>query len=75
MLATDGGGPDDPHSPTRVAKLEANVSHIEQDLAELKSDVREIRSLLREDFRLLFSALVCATLGLAALMAKGFQWL
>jgi len=30
---------------------------------------------MQTDFRLLFGAIIAVTLGLAALMAKGFHWL
>ena len=59
----------------RVAKLEAAVEHIESDLRDIKSDVREVKQDARTDFRLLFGAIITTTLGLAALMAKGFSWL
>jgi hypothetical protein len=59
----------------RVAKLESDVAHIRLDVGEIKSDLREIRSDAKGDFRLLFGALIAATLGLAALMARGFGWL
>lgn len=79
-----GGGPpvdhqagvgDDDAMEARVARLEASVSHIESDVSEIKSDLREIRKEARTDFRIMFGALITATLGLAALMARGFGWL
>ena len=57
-----------------VARLEADVGHIQNDVAEIKGDIREIKKEARTDFRLLFSAVVTATLGLAVLIARGFAW-
>lgn len=58
----------------RVAKLEASVSHVERDIADIKSDIREIRNNMRDDFRILFGAIITASLGLAVIIAKGFKW-
>ena len=58
----------------RIAKLEVAVEYIKRDIKELKDDVRALRKELSTDFRLLFGALISTTLGLAALMAKGFGW-
>lgn len=70
-----GGPPDNGDMEARLAKVEASVSHLERDMAELRADVREIKRDQREDFRLLFGAIITVSLGLAALMAKGFNWL
>ncbi|MBP5097952.1 hypothetical protein HUT24_21275 [Pseudomonas protegens] len=70
----------------RVAKLEAHVEYIRRDLDELKTDMRDfrgetktsfsgVRAEMKSDFRLVFGALIAASLGLAGLMAKGFGWL
>ena len=70
----------------RVAKLEAAVEHIEQEITEVRGDVgelrgemaaefRAVRANMRTDFRILFDALIAATLGLAGLTAHGFHWL
>jgi hypothetical protein len=58
----------------RVAKLEASVAHIERDIAEIKLDLREIRQEFRQEFKIVYAFIITATLGLAGLMAKGFQW-
>lgn len=58
-----------------VARLKADVGHIQNDVREIKGDIREIKKDARTDFRLLFSAIIITTLGLAALMARGFAWL
>ena len=58
----------------RIAKLEVAVEYIQRDIKELKDDVRALRKELSTDFRILFGALISTTLGLAALMAKGFGW-
>lgn len=74
-LRDRGGPPDNGDMEARIAKLEAGVAHLERDLGELRADVREIKRDQRSDFRLLFGAIIAATLGLAGLMAKGFGWL
>lgn len=69
----NGGGGDDMQA--RVAKLESDIEHIKNTLKEIKEDVREIKRDTRSDFRILFGALITLALGLAGLMAKGFNWL
>ncbi|TXH53688.1 MAG: hypothetical protein E6Q97_12640 [Desulfurellales bacterium] len=59
----------------RIARLESDVSHIQRDIQEIKTDINEIKRDARSDFRLLFVAIITTTLGLAALMAKGFEWI
>lgn len=66
----------------RIARLEATADHIQSDITGLKADVRDLRNDVRDvrreqqtDFRILFGALIAVALGLAGLMAKGFQWL
>jgi septal ring factor EnvC (AmiA/AmiB activator) len=69
----------------RVARIETSVSHIETDIADIKIDIREIESTLssfkdevHNSFtqikREFFLALVFVALGLAGMMAKGFNW-
>ena len=58
----------------RVAKLEAGVEHMQADLKEIKTDLREIKKEAREDFRIVFGAIIIASLGLAGILAKGFHW-
>lgn len=48
---------------------------VEARLSEVKAEVRGLRDEARTDFRVLFAALIATTLGLAALMAKGFHWI
>lgn len=78
-----GGGSD---MEARVARLEADVEHIKNDIHDIKLDLREIRRDMKSDFdaarnrddnnfRLLFAALIAVALGLAGMMAKGFNWL
>ena len=55
----------------RVAKVEAAVEHIEKDVSEIKGDIKHI---MRVELRLLWGALMASSLGLAAMMAKGFKW-
>ena len=59
----------------RIAKLEADVEYIKRDIGEIKTDVRTLGRDMIKDFRVLFGALIVATLGLAAIMAKGFHWI
>ncbi|MGE8190731.1 hypothetical protein [Pseudomonas sp. NPDC086278] len=59
----------------RVAKLETHIEYVRGDLIEVRVDIREHRKETRTDFRLLFGALITASLGLAAIMGKGFGWL
>jgi hypothetical protein len=70
---TSGGG--GPTLEARIAKLEATMDHVQNDVTELKADVRELRRDLSTDFRILFGAIIAVALGLAGLMAKGFEWL
>lgn len=70
-----GGNSGGDDMQARVAKLESDVEHIKNSLKDIKDDVREIKRDARTDFRLLFGALITVALGLAAMMAKGFQWL
>lgn len=42
---------------------------------EVNAEFRAVRKEASGDFRILFGALITATLGLAGLMAKGFGWL
>ncbi|WP_230390298.1 hypothetical protein [Pseudomonas guariconensis] len=71
----DGGGGGGSDLEARIAKLETHVEYIRRDLDVIVDDLREHRKETRSDFRILFGALITATLGLAALMAKGFGWL
>jgi hypothetical protein len=59
----------------RLAKLDSDIDYIKRDIGDLKTDVREIRSHQERDFRLLFGAILAAGAGLAALMARGFNWI
>lgn len=70
-----GTGPEGPGIDARVAKLEASVDHIHADIKDIKEEVRDIRRVHDRDFRILFGAIVTTTLGLAAVLAKGFHWL
>ena len=74
-LAGGGEPPHDGGMEARVAKLESAVEHIQRDLGEIKIDIREVKGEARSDFRLLFGALIFVALGLAGLMARGFNWL
>lgn len=56
----------------RIAKLESDVGHIQRDIGEIKADTKEIKSNAREDFRVIFGALIVATVALAGLIAHLF---
>jgi hypothetical protein len=74
-LVSGGGGLHDPGMEARIAKLEADVGHVQRDIGKIKLDVPDLRKALGTDFRMLFGALITATLALAAVMAKGFHWI
>ena len=74
-VADGGGGGDNGGREARIAKLEASASHLERDVSELRADVREIKRDQRADFRTTWAAIIAVALGLAGLMAKGFNWL
>jgi len=59
----------------RVARLESDVAHIRTDITDVKADLRDLRKDGQRDFRILFGAVIVATLGLAGLMARGFGWI
>lgn len=70
-----GSGGNDGGMNDRIAKLESDVENIKGTLSEMKQDIRELRNDAKSDFRVLFGALIAVALGLAGLMAKGFNWL
>jgi hypothetical protein len=77
-----GGGGDDGRMESRVTRLEVIAESTEKRLGSIDSALLRhdskfdgIRDRQERDFRLLFGALIVATLGLAGLMAKGFGWL
>lgn len=66
----------------RVVRLESTVEFIQRDLAEIKLDIKDLKAEIRDvektalsHFHIMFGALISVSLGLAALMAKGFQWI
>lgn len=69
------GGGDNRGMEARIAKLESSMEYVQRDIGEIKTDIREMKRDAQADFRVLFGALITVALGLAALMAKGFQWL
>ena len=75
LLVAGGGGGHDGYMEARVAKLEASAEYIQREIADLKLEVRSLRNMAVTDFRVLFGAIIAATLGLAALMARGFHWI
>ncbi|WP_159105015.1 hypothetical protein [Komagataeibacter kakiaceti] len=66
-----GGG----NMEARIAVLEQIAKDTKDVLKDLKTETSTLRSNQERDFRILFGAIITATLGLAALMAKGFHWL
>ena len=71
-------------SPADVSRLAAaiemlskSIDRLDREIATMRADARadmaSLRSDARSDFRLMFGALIAATLGLAGLMAKGFH--
>lgn len=69
--------------PIKVAVLETNADRLQHDMNELKTEFREFRKEMRadimamrtHDFRLIFGAIITLAVGMAALVAKGFQWI
>ncbi len=59
----------------RVAGIESDVEYIKHDIAEIKTDLKDLRDLHHRDFRITFGAIISAALTLAALLAKGFNWI
>lgn len=72
--------------PPRVAVLEEIAASTKQTLSAIRDEIRELRGDIRtdirdmrqrqeRDFRLLFGAIILATLGLAGLIAHAQHWL
>ncbi len=59
---------------SRVAVLEEIAPSIKTSMKDMSTDLRWMREKQESDFRLMFSALIAMSLGLAALMAHGFRW-
>lgn len=78
-LKSGGEPPYDGSMEARVAKIETAVEFIQRDLKDFKDEIREVRkdivAIRTTDFRIIFSAIIFVSLGLAGLMAKGFGWL
>ncbi|MCU5772740.1 hypothetical protein N5923_12385 [Erwiniaceae bacterium BAC15a-03b] len=71
---------------TNVEHIKNSITDIKHDIREFKGEVqefkksvhaefKEVRRQARTDFRLLFGTIITVALGMAGLMAKGFQWL
>ena len=71
----NGGGGGGDNMEARIAKLESDVKHIDGNLVRMWDDLRELRTDIKTDFRILWGALFVATIGLAGLLAKGFEWI
>jgi len=74
-LHKGGQPPYDGGMEARIAKLEVAVDYISRDIGEIKTDIKEIKKDAREDFRILAGMIIALALGMAAMMAKGFNWL
>ena len=59
----------------RIARVESDFKNILIQLGDIKTDIRELRRYIKTDFRILWGALFVATIGLAGLLAKGFEWI
>ncbi len=66
----------------RLARIVTTMDYVQRDVGDLKTDMRDMRTDMRDmrsehrsDFRMLFSAMITMALGLAAMMAKVFNWL
>ena len=57
-----------------VHETNRRVDAVRDRVDAVRDRVDAVRELVERDFRLLFGALITASLGLAALMAKGFHW-
>lgn len=73
LKSGDGGGTYD--------GMDGWQASVEARLGELKTELHGLRNEARGDFRLIFGAIIAASLGLgglilglAGLMAKGFHW-
>jgi hypothetical protein len=72
----------DPRMEARIANIEAHLARIDvaieymqRDIKEIKQDLRAFRAEVKIELRILFGALFTVPLGLAGIMAKGFDWL
>lgn len=59
----------------RLDSLEKRYDRLDVRLNKVDVKLDKIDNRHDRDFRVIFSALIAATLGLAGLMAKGFHWL
>lgn len=41
----------------------------------VETEIKNVRKDINTDFRMMFSALIISVLGLASIMAKGFNWI
>lgn len=55
--------------------MDDDLKAINADLAEIRADLREIRRNRRIHFRVLLGSVIVFYIGLASLMAAGFNWL
>jgi len=59
----------------RLAKVEAAVEHIQTDNRDIKQDLRDLSKKVDNHLYLVLAAGAAAAIGLAGVMAKGFNWL
>ncbi|GBR56514.1 hypothetical protein [Gluconobacter sphaericus] len=81
-LPPSGPGGDNGNMEPRIVKLETQMEGVLDTLKGVRDDLRSMRSAQERDFRLLFGAIITASiglgglmLGLLALMAHGFKWI
>ena len=81
-LPPGGAGGDNGKMEPRIVKLETQMEGVLDTLKGVRDDLRSMRSAQERDFRLLFGAIITASiglgglmLGLLGLMAHGFKWI
>jgi hypothetical protein len=57
-----------------MARIETNIEHAKDEIRETRADLKKHKETAQLDFRILFGAIITATLGLGAVMAHGFKW-
>jgi hypothetical protein len=73
--ANGGKPPYDGQVEPRLVRIETILEYVHRDVGELRMDMKEMRREQRSDFRMLFSTIVTMAIGMAAMMAKLFNWL
>lgn len=67
------------HLRSDVAEIRIDSRAIREDQVrshrEVQSEFTALRREMKQDFRVQFGSLIVSTLGLAGLLAKGFEWI